>query len=157
VTALTEILGCYGVFLWLRHGKPVWWAVVAVVSLGIFAWLLTLHPFANAGRVYAAYGGVYIAASLLWLWLIEKQSARQVGFTRRGDLLDRGGNHLFWAERKRCTLKLPLSDKPPHHDCQVSPHKDSAWFQPVFLLPLARRISRASKVSGEQPFRKSGR
>ena len=46
----------------------------ALVSLGIFAWLLTLHPFANAGRVYAAYGGVYIAASLLWLWLIEKQA-----------------------------------------------------------------------------------
>jgi small multidrug resistance family-3 protein len=74
VTALAEILGCYGAFLWLRHGKPVWWAIVAVVSLGIFAWLLTLHPFANAGRVYAAYGGVYIAASLLWLWLIEKQT-----------------------------------------------------------------------------------
>jgi drug/metabolite transporter superfamily protein YnfA len=43
VTALAEILGCYGVFLWLRHGKPVWWAVVAVVSLGIFAWLLSVR------------------------------------------------------------------------------------------------------------------
>jgi small multidrug resistance family-3 protein len=74
VTALTEILGCYGVFLWLRHGKSVWWAVAAAVSLGIFAWLLTLHPFVSAGRVYAAYGGVYIASSLLWLWLIEKQA-----------------------------------------------------------------------------------
>jgi small multidrug resistance family-3 protein len=74
VTALAEILGCYGVFLWLRQGKPVWWAVAAIVSLAIFAWLLTLHPFAHAGRVYAAYGGVYIAASFLWLWLIEKQA-----------------------------------------------------------------------------------
>jgi small multidrug resistance family-3 protein len=64
VTALAEILGCYAVFLWLRHDKTAWWAVVAAAGLGLFAWLLTLHPMAEAGRVYAAYGGVYIAASL---------------------------------------------------------------------------------------------
>jgi small multidrug resistance family-3 protein len=74
VTAMAEILGCYGGFSLAVSRKPVWWAIVAVVSLGIFAWLSTLHPFANAGRVYAGYGGVYIAASLLWLWLIEKQA-----------------------------------------------------------------------------------
>jgi small multidrug resistance family-3 protein len=73
VTALAEIFGCYGVFLWLRQGKSLWWAAMAVASLCIFAWLLTLHPTASAGRVYAAYGGLYIAASLLWLWLVEKQ------------------------------------------------------------------------------------
>jgi small multidrug resistance family-3 protein len=73
VTALAEILGCYGVFLWLRQGKSWWWAAIALASLAIFAWLLTLHPMANAGCVYAAYGGVYIGASLFWLWLVEKQ------------------------------------------------------------------------------------
>ncbi len=73
VTALAEILGCYAVFLWLRHDKTAWWAIVAAAGLGLFAWLLTLHPMANAGRVYAAYGGVYIAASLCWLWLVEGQ------------------------------------------------------------------------------------
>ena len=71
VTALAEILGCFSLFLWLRQGKPAWWILITVISLGLFAWLLTLHPTANAGRVYAAYGGVYIAISLLWMWLVE--------------------------------------------------------------------------------------
>jgi small multidrug resistance family-3 protein len=73
LTALAEILGCYAAFLWLRHNKPPWWAAIAAVSLAAFAWLLTLHPMDNAGRIYAAYGGVYIAASLFWLWLVERQ------------------------------------------------------------------------------------
>ena len=73
ITAFAEILGCFSIFLWLRHDKPVWWVAVAAASLGLFTWLLTLHPTDNAGRVYAAYGGVYIAASLLWMWLVEKQ------------------------------------------------------------------------------------
>ena len=72
-TALAEILGCFSIFLWLRLDRPVWWVGVAAASLGLFAWLLTLHPTENAGRVYAAYGGVYIGVSLLWMWLVEKQ------------------------------------------------------------------------------------
>ena len=72
VTALAEIFGCFAVYLWLRHHKPLWWMAVAVVSLGIFSWLLTLHPTDNAGRIYAAYGGIYIASALLWMWLVEK-------------------------------------------------------------------------------------
>ena len=71
VTALAEILGCFSLFLWLRQGRPAWWIVITVASLALFAWLLTLHPTANAGRVYAAYGGVYIAVSLLWMWRVE--------------------------------------------------------------------------------------
>ena len=74
VTALAEIIGCYAVFLWLRHDKSAWWMVIAAVGLGLFAWLLTLHPMTSAGRVYAADGGVYIAASLCWLWLAEGQA-----------------------------------------------------------------------------------
>ena len=72
-TALAEIFGCYAVFLWLRLQKPGGWAFAGAVSLALFAWLLTLHPATNAGRIYAAYGGVYIMASLLWLWAIEGQ------------------------------------------------------------------------------------
>jgi len=74
VTAFMEILGCYAVFLWLRLGKPAWWIIPGAVALALFAWLLTLHPMPTAGRVYAAYGAVYIAASVFWMWAVEKQA-----------------------------------------------------------------------------------
>jgi small multidrug resistance family-3 protein len=70
-TAVAEIFGCYAVYLWLRLDRPAWWLVPGAVSLAGFAWLLTLHPQIGAGRVYAAYGGVYVTASLAWLWMIE--------------------------------------------------------------------------------------
>ena len=69
-TALAEILGCYLPYLWLKQGKPVWLLLPAALSLAVFAWLLTLHETA-AGRVYAAYGGVYIGVALFWLWAID--------------------------------------------------------------------------------------
>ena len=69
-TALAEIVGCYLPYLWLKKEGPVWLLVPAAVTLALFAWLLTLHP-AAAGRVYAAYGGVYIAVALLWLWKVD--------------------------------------------------------------------------------------
>jgi small multidrug resistance family-3 protein len=69
-TAIAEILGCYLPYLWLREGKSAWLLIPAGISLAVFAWLLTLHP-AAAGRVYAAYGGVYIGVAILWLWLVE--------------------------------------------------------------------------------------
>lgn len=70
-TALAEIVGCYLPYLWLRDGKSAWLLVPAAASLALFAWLLTLHPIA-AGRVYAAYGGVYVAVALFWLWGVDK-------------------------------------------------------------------------------------
>lgn len=70
VTALAEILGCYLPYLWLKKGGPAWLLLPAAASLAVFAWLLSLHPTA-AGRVYAAYGGVYIAVALGWLWLVD--------------------------------------------------------------------------------------
>ena len=69
--ALAEIAGCFASWAWLRLDKPVWWLVPGVASLCLFAWLLTLVEAEQAGRAYAAYGGVYIAASLLWLWFAE--------------------------------------------------------------------------------------
>ncbi len=65
-TALAEITGCYLPWLWLRREGTPWLLLPAAASLALFAWLLTLHPTAS-GRVYAAYGGVYIAAALGWL------------------------------------------------------------------------------------------
>ena len=73
LTACAEIVGCYLPYLWLKHGKPAWLLLPAALSLGLFAWLLTLHPTGAAGRIYAAYGGVYVATALLWLWLVERQ------------------------------------------------------------------------------------
>jgi small multidrug resistance family-3 protein len=70
ITAIAEIIGCYLPTLWLNHGKSPWLLLPAIISLTIFSWLLTLHP-AAAGRVYAAYGGVYIGTAILWLWLVE--------------------------------------------------------------------------------------
>ena len=71
LTALAEITGCFLPYLWLRKGGSPWLVLPAALSLAGFAWLLTLHP-AAAGRVYAAYGGVYVAVALLWLWKIDR-------------------------------------------------------------------------------------
>lgn len=70
ITAVAEIAGCYLPYLWLREGKSVWLLVPSALCLALFAWLLSLHPTA-AGRVYAAYGGVYIFVAILWLWAID--------------------------------------------------------------------------------------
>ncbi len=70
ITALAEIVGCYLPWLVLKQGKTAWLLLPAAVSLALFAWLLTLHPSA-AGRTYAAYGGMYIAVALVWLWLVD--------------------------------------------------------------------------------------
>lgn len=70
--AFAEIAGCFAFWMWLRQGKSIWWAAPGLVSLAVFAFLLTFVPAAAAGRAYAAYGGVYIAASLIWLWPVEK-------------------------------------------------------------------------------------
>ena len=70
ITALAEIVGCYLPYLWLRKSGSPWLLIPASLSLAGFAWLLTLHPTA-AGRTYAAYGGVYVATAIFWLWLVE--------------------------------------------------------------------------------------
>jgi small multidrug resistance family-3 protein len=70
VTALAEIIGCYLPWLVLRQDRTVWLLVPAAFSLALFAWLLTLHPTA-AGRIYAAYGGVYIGVAIFWLWAVD--------------------------------------------------------------------------------------
>ncbi|GJD33619.1 YnfA family protein [Methylobacterium aerolatum] len=71
--ALAEIAGCFAVWGWLRLGWSPWWALPSLASLAVFATLLTLIDSPAAGRAYAAYGGVYIGASLVWLWLVEGQ------------------------------------------------------------------------------------
>jgi small multidrug resistance family-3 protein len=69
-TAIAEITGCYLPYLWLNDRAPVWALFPAALSLAVFVWLLTLHPI-TAGRVYAAYGGVYVATAVAWLWVVD--------------------------------------------------------------------------------------
>lgn len=71
LAAIAEIAGCFAFWAWVRLGKAVWWLAPGMVSLALFAWLLALVPSEAAGRTFAAYGGIYIAASVLWLWWIE--------------------------------------------------------------------------------------
>lgn len=71
--AAGEIAGCFAFWAWLRLGRSAWWAAAGVAALVAFAWFLTRVDTAFAGRAYAAYGGVYIASALAWLWAIEGQ------------------------------------------------------------------------------------
>ncbi len=71
LTALAEILGCYLPYLWMRQGRSAWLLLPAAASLIAFVWLLTLHPDAS-GRVYAAYGGIYVSVAILWLWQVDR-------------------------------------------------------------------------------------
>lgn len=70
MTAIAEIVGCYLPYLWLQKGKSPLLVIPAALSLAAFVWLLTLHPTAT-GRVYAAYGGIYVAVAVLWLTFVD--------------------------------------------------------------------------------------
>ena len=69
--ALAEIAGCFAFWSWLRLDKSAWWLIPGMAALALFSYLLTLVQSDAAGRAYAGYGGVYIAASLLWMWAVE--------------------------------------------------------------------------------------
>ena len=71
LAAVAEIAGCFAFWTWSRANASVVWLAPGMASLALFAWLLTRVDADFAGRAYAAYGGIYIAASLIWLWLAE--------------------------------------------------------------------------------------
>ena len=70
ITALAEIAGCYFPYLWMKKQGGAWLLIPAALSLMLFVWLLTLHPEAS-GRIYAAYGGIYIVTALAWLKVVD--------------------------------------------------------------------------------------
>ena len=73
LAAFFEIFGCFAFWLYFRLGKTPWWIVLGVISLILFAYVLTKIDVENAGRIYAIYGGIYIIASLIWLVLVERE------------------------------------------------------------------------------------
>ena len=119
VTALSEITGCYLPWLWLRKGGSAWVLVPACLSLAVFAWLLTLPP-ATSGRVYAAYGCVYVVTALLWLCLVDG-----VRWTAR----------ISWAVRWPWwgwALLFPAGEQPPE-DSSSPPQMQKAGCKPGFF------------------------
>ena len=97
-TALAEIIGCYLPYLWLRAGRSAWLLLPAALSLALFAWLLTLHETA-AGRVYAAYGGVYIGVAIVWLWVVD--GVRPTLWDRVGLLVALAGMGIIMFQPQR--------------------------------------------------------
>ncbi len=97
-TALAEIVGCYLPYLWLKQGKSIWLLAPAALSLALFAWLLTFHETA-AGRVYAAYGGVYIAVAIAWLWAVDQ--VRPTGWDVAGVTVALGGMAIIMFQPAR--------------------------------------------------------
>ncbi|SDE84037.1 YnfA family protein [Limimaricola pyoseonensis] len=96
--ALFEIAGCFAVWAWWRAGASAWWLAPGAAALAGFAGLLALSPAAFAGRAFAAYGGVYIAASLGWLWVVEGQ--RPDRFDAAGGLVCLlGAALILWGPR----------------------------------------------------------
>ncbi len=93
--ALAEIAGCFAFWMWLRQDRTAWWLLPAMASLAIFAYLLTRVEVGFAGRAYAAYGGIYIAASLAWLWLVE--GTRPTGWDLGGAALTVAGAVVILA------------------------------------------------------------
>jgi small multidrug resistance family-3 protein len=83
LTALAEIRGCFLPYLWLRKGGTIWLLLPAALSLAAFVWLLTLHPAAS-GRVYAAYGGAYVATALVWLKVVDGEKLSVFDWTGAG-------------------------------------------------------------------------
>ena len=71
LAAFAEIAGCFSFWAWIRLGKTALWTAPGMISLAAFAWFLTRIDVDFAGRAYAAYGGIYILASLAWLWAVE--------------------------------------------------------------------------------------
>lgn len=96
--AAAEIAGCFAFWAWLRLGKSIWWTAPGAVSLILFAVLLTRIDSGFAGRAYAAYGGIYIAASLLWLWMVESKAPDRWDITGAAICLC-GAAIILWAPR----------------------------------------------------------
>jgi small multidrug resistance family-3 protein len=128
--ALAEIGGCYAFWAWLRLGRSPLWSLPGLLSLAVFAALLTRAEVDAAGRAYAAYGGVYIAASLVWLWLVEGRAPDRWDTGRRGNLSYRRGDRASrpaWMRLGRfvlAVLRIIAMMSPSFRISRLSPISD---------------------------------
>ena len=93
LAALAELAGCFAFWAWLRLDRTALWLIPGGISLALFAYLLTKVEVEFAGRAYAAYGGIYIAASIAWLWLVESQTPTRWDFI--GAILCQAGTTII--------------------------------------------------------------
>ena len=98
LAALGEIAGCFAFWQWLRDGRPAWLILPGIASLALFAWALTRVDAAFAGRAYAAYGGIYIMASILWMAAVERQTPDRWDMIGVGVALA-GAAIILWGPR----------------------------------------------------------
>ncbi|MEZ5806929.1 MAG: YnfA family protein [Zhengella sp.] len=98
LAAIAEIAGCFAFWAWWRLDRSSLWLLPGMASLAVFAWFLALSPAGFAGRAFAAYGGVYIAASLLWLWTVEGHRPDQWDLAGAAACLA-GAAIILWAPR----------------------------------------------------------
>ncbi|ARO13454.1 hypothetical protein BVG79_00094 [Ketogulonicigenium robustum] len=96
--ALAEIVGCFTFWMWARLDRSPLWLAPGMVALALFAWLLTHAPADTAGRSFAVYGGVYICASLLWMWVAE-QTRPDLWDVLGGAICLFGAALILWAPR----------------------------------------------------------
>ena len=74
IAAVAEIAGCFSFWLWLKLEKSILWLIPGTLSLWLFAYFLTLIELQYAGRIYATYGAIYIFSSIMWMWIIERNT-----------------------------------------------------------------------------------
>jgi small multidrug resistance family-3 protein len=95
---LAEIGGGYLIWLWLREGKPAFWGISGGIALALYGVIATFQTFPSFGRVYAAYGGVFIILSVLWGWLVDKKTPDLYDWIGAGICII-GVSVMLWAPR----------------------------------------------------------
>lgn len=98
LAGLAEIGGGYLVWLWLREGRPYWYGIIGAIVLVLYGILPTLQKFPDFGRVYAAYGGVFIILSVLWGWGVDKKMPDMYDWIGAAVCLV-GVSIMLWAPR----------------------------------------------------------
>ncbi len=112
LAGIGEIGGGYLIWLWLREGKPFYWGIIGGIALALYGVVATFQSFPTFGRVYAAYGGVFIVLSILWGWGIDGKKPDHLDFIGAGILALKKGYYnrivtfcnLFFTSNKAQTI-----------------------------------------------------